>query len=155
MHPPTRALQVVTRAASPAGGCTPACQRTARAAFAALFSLSSTAEGRTAAAAQLRLCDPALLAEGAAPLAALFLAMAFDTAAMGSVPYPSSYFTGWLDGGSMEDASFFHGSFTSPARLRMLRKEQYAERPPGRQQGRLARPVATCITPWAMPRVLA
>lgn len=91
---PSTFWQVVTRAASPAGGCTPACQRTARAAFAALFSLSSTAEGRTAAAAQLRLCDPALLAEGAAPLAALFLAMAFDTAAMGSVPYPSSYFTG-------------------------------------------------------------
>lgn len=92
--PPPPPLQVVTRAASPAAGCAPACQPSVRAAFAALFNLSSTPEGQAAAAAQLRLCEDALLAGGGAPLVALFLMMAFDTAAMGSVPYQYAYFTG-------------------------------------------------------------
>lgn len=91
---PSTFWQVVTRAASPAAGCAPACQPSVRAAFAALFNLSSTPEGQAAAAAQLRLCEDALLAGGGAPLVALFLMMAFDTAAMGSVPYQYAYFTG-------------------------------------------------------------
>ncbi|KAL4448364.1 hypothetical protein ABPG75_005583 [Micractinium tetrahymenae] len=91
---PSTFWQVVTRAASPAGGCPPGCERTVRAAFAALFNLSSTPEGQAAAAGQLRLCDDTLLAQGGAPLVALSLMMAFDTAAMGSVPYEFYYFTG-------------------------------------------------------------
>lgn len=85
---------MVTHAASPAAGCAPACRPLVRAAFAALFDLSSTPGGRTAAAVQLRLCEDGLLAGGNAPLVALFLMMAFNTAAMGSVPYKYSYFTG-------------------------------------------------------------
>lgn len=82
-----------------------------RAAFAALFNQSATEEGRALVEAQLGLCEGTLEGEEDAFLVALALMVgAFDTAAMGSSPTASSYFTGmratqegaaaggWVDG---------------------------------------------------------
>ncbi len=88
------AAQVVTRTASQAGGAGADCAPNVRAAFAALFNSSATSQGRALVSRQLSLCEGALNSEADATLVGMFLLMGFDTAAMGSYPYPSSYFTG-------------------------------------------------------------
>lgn len=85
---------MVTDAASPAAGAAADCVPNTRAAFAALFQLASTPEGRATVEKQLGLCRGALQEEGDAKLLAVYLRNAWDTAAMSSYAAPSPYFTG-------------------------------------------------------------
>lgn len=87
---------MVTRTASPEAGvdAAPACVPNSRAAFAALFDLAATPEGRAAAEEALSLCPGVLANDGDATMVALFLRNAWDTGAMSSYAFPSSYFTG-------------------------------------------------------------
>lgn len=101
--PPLLPAQVVTDTASPANGAAPGCVPNARAAFAALFSLADSQGGSETVEDALALCPGVLGSEGVegvegstvdATIVATWLRGAFDVAAMGSFPSPSSYFTG-------------------------------------------------------------
>lgn len=89
--------QVVSRTASPYGGAGADCNNNTRAAFAALFEEAASPQGWGLISEQLGLCPGALTNESDATTVAMAVMLAFDTAAMGSLPYPSSYFTGgWV-----------------------------------------------------------
>jgi len=87
-------MQVVTRTASGAAGSPANCVPNVRVAFSSLFNQSTTHEGRSLASQALRLCPGVLERHEDAPAVALFLQMAFNTAAMGSLPFASTYFSG-------------------------------------------------------------
>ena len=87
-------MQVVTRTASLAAGSPANCVPNVSAAFRSLFNQSVTQEGRSQASTALRLCPGVLERQEDAPAVALFLQMAFNTAAMGSLPFASTYFSG-------------------------------------------------------------
>lgn len=93
---PASFWQVVSRTASPLAGAAPGFVPNSRAAFAALADLARSEEGRAQAGAALRLCEGVLATRANATTVALWLRNAFDTAAMSSYAYPSSYFTGRL-----------------------------------------------------------
>lgn len=99
-YPLTAQLQTVTRTASPAGGARPDCGPNVRAAIAALFSEAAAPDGRALASEALGLCPGALESQGDAEWVARMLLMAFNNAAQGSLPFPSSYFGGELGPGT-------------------------------------------------------
>lgn len=114
--PPSAQAQVVTRAASPEGSAGSSCAPNVHAAFAALLNQSTTAEGRALVEAQLGLCEGAMQGQEDARLVALALMVAaFDTAAMGSLPYSSAYFTGEEDWEGEESAWRLHAAWHAAA----------------------------------------
>eukprot|EP00929_Paragymnodinium_shiwhaense_P097642 TRINITY_DN59276_c0_g2_i1.p1 TRINITY_DN59276_c0_g2~~TRINITY_DN59276_c0_g2_i1.p1 ORF type:complete len:531 (+),score=85.61 TRINITY_DN59276_c0_g2_i1:183-1775(+) len=84
--------QVVTRDATAAAGSPANCAGTVRKAWAHLFSLGESSEGRRQLAAVFRLCDKTPVRDSQDVLnLALMQLNAWDTMAMGNFPYPSNY----------------------------------------------------------------
>lgn len=83
---------IVTRDASPAAGASVACIPNVRHSWRVIQRLSSTPEGRETLERVFRLCGP--LEEAETQWLMEYLAVAWDTMAMGNYPYPSSYLTG-------------------------------------------------------------
>jgi lysosomal Pro-X carboxypeptidase len=84
---------VVTADASAAGGAAPACAGNIRASWDAIFDAGATPAGRAGLASTFALCAPLNDNYDVFALAE-FLLNAWDTMAMGSYPYASSYLTG-------------------------------------------------------------
>lgn len=67
-----------------------ACADNIRSAWPAMTKLGGTAAGRATLASAFQMCGP-LADEGDVAALKLYLAIAFDTMAMGNFPFPSSY----------------------------------------------------------------
>eukprot|EP00045_Choanoeca_perplexa_P017149 m.243329 g.243329 ORF g.243329 m.243329 type:complete len:499 (+) comp17462_c0_seq2:4261-5757(+) len=84
--------QVVTRDASSSVGASAACQDNVRNSWPIIFNTGSTQAGRDHLSSMFGLCKP-LESNDDVWLLAMWLAVAFDTMAMGDFPYPSNYLT--------------------------------------------------------------
>eukprot|EP00055_Hartaetosiga_balthica_P008679 m.33071 g.33071 ORF g.33071 m.33071 type:complete len:491 (+) comp6428_c0_seq1:94-1566(+) len=82
--------QVVTRDASPQGGAAEACVENIRKAWAVIDSYGKSQEGLGVLSSIFHTCEPVKDTW----LLKMYLAMAFDTMAMGNFPYPSDYLSG-------------------------------------------------------------
>jgi lysosomal Pro-X carboxypeptidase len=74
-------------------GSAPACSDNIRRAWPIFFDLGKTQAGRDTLSSLFQMCTP-LKTQSDVDQLALFVAMAWDTMAMGNFPYPSSYLTG-------------------------------------------------------------
>jgi lysosomal Pro-X carboxypeptidase len=83
---------VVTNDATASGGSPAACANNVRAAFAAILAAGNSAQGLANLTNTFAMC-PALQSASDAQALALFHLNAWDSMAMGSYPYPSSYMT--------------------------------------------------------------
>lgn len=84
---------VVTRDASAAAGASPHCIPAVRAAWDVIDAARNTPEGRSRLSAGFNMCSP-LSDPVDVDYLKLYVAMAFDTMAMGNFPYRSDYLTG-------------------------------------------------------------
>ena len=87
--------EIVTRDASGAAGSDERCIPLVRQSWPIIDSMGASESGRESLDALFRLCEP-LASPGEVKDLKLFIAMAFDTMAMGNYPFPSDYLTGGI-----------------------------------------------------------